>query len=631
MSSSQDIAGLKSRLKLALDGDDALEARNALRSFLQAGPGTTGVQMAANRLPDFATRVGLSTYRIALLTSFTADPLEPHLALTEFLSQRSLSLLNIPYQQWQLALADTSALDDFAPDVVIVLLHLEDVLPLLARRHLASADGLEAESDGFLGALRSSLGSYRQRFAKPIVLSTLIAARRGVERHFDRRISPSRAAHIEALNLGLSEIAADINNTYVFDYAATVADFGRVRWFDPVGHHHTHCSVSSAALPELAGELSGFLDALNGPRDKVLALDLDNTLWHGVIGEDGIDGIAQSGGWPGNAYRDFQAFAINLRASGIALAVVSKNNETDAREVFDSNPNMPIGWDDFAARKINWLSKADNLVELSQELSLGLDRFVFADDNPLEIDMTREQLPEVHSVHLDGSASHFPEAILKTGSFYAVSLTEEDRSRAESYRAQSQRGIQQRKTASLDEFLVGLNLQLELRIPRPTEFERVAQLCARTNQFNLTAIRYDVAQILELVRDDHANLMIARLSDNYGDYGLIGVIVTRDRTDVGSRDIENFLMSCRVLGRKVENAIIADAERTARSDGFSQLIGCFATTSKNAVAANFYRENGFVDRGEDGRFVRDLPRCKPLSIPKWINLNKGGVGSHDTR
>jgi len=608
-------------LRRACESAGLAEVQAALTHFLVEEPGMAAAQFAAKRLAGAAERFALPETRLALLTSFTAEPLLPSLTVAAFRTGRRMAIETVTYEQWFPALATPGSLDAFAPDLVLLLLHLEDACPLLARRHLAAGgNALDRESDHLIGALEEALDGFRARATAPVALSTFVAAERGIERHFDRRVEPSRQGGIDDLNHRIGALARAQANVYVFDYAQAVTDFGRSRWFDPLKDHHVRAPLTPAALPALAGEIASFADALFRPRKKVMAVDFDNTLWGGVVGEDGPDGIAAAGDYPGNAYGDFQAFLANLRASGIALAAVSKNNEADAREAFEGNPDMPLAWDDFAAHRVDWNDKAANLRAVAEDLSLGSDAILFADDNPLECDLVRRFAPEIAVLHLDGPPSLFPRRLVETGAFDAVALTEEDRSRAEGYGAEQHRRALAGSTDTKG-FLAALDLRLTLRPPRDGEIERVAQLFAKTNQFNLTTRRYTSAEILALREDPAVTLLVARLADRYGDYGLIGIAMTRHAGN-GVCEIDSLLMSCRVLGRGVEEAMLAEIDATARRGGLRRLVGRYLPSRRNTMVADLYPRFGFAPTEDEGVFERDLSAQPPLAFPQHTAIVK---------
>ena len=600
-------------------GDDLGLAQQAISALLHEEPGTAATEFAANQAVKLAERLVLPESRIAILSSFTIDMVEAHLRIREFLAGRCLAFTSIPYDQWYLTLKSGGELIAVNPQAVFLLLHLEDAAPLLARRHLAAAGDLADEAERLIGAIAEAIYGFRKRSAAPVVLCTFIAADRGIERYFDRRVEPSRQGAIDNLNHRLSELAREQQNVYVFDYAQSVTDFGRLNWFDRVKAHHVMAPVASRALPYLAEELSGFFGALVETRRKVLAVDLDGTFWGGIVGEDGIDGIALGGDYPGNAYHDFQAFLKNLRASGIALAVVSKNDSADAEAVFAANPGMPVQWQDFASHRVNWEDKAYNVRAVAAELNVGIDAITFADDSRFECGLMHAEAPEVRVICLDGPPSLFPEKVLSEAGIYCASLTDEDRIRADGYTAEHARRAQPSQPGKKADFLKSLGLKLLIARPRPGEIERVAQLFGKTNQFNLTTKRYTVGDVVELLDNSTAQILVAKLSDRYGDYGLIGVIVTFDKDD-GGREIDSLLLSCRALGRGVEEAVLADLEDKARSAERTRLIGRYIPTPKNGLVADFYSRLGFSADVGDGLFVRDLARTQPLPLPDHIEL-----------
>ena len=600
-------------VRMACATDDLDAAQNAVAAFLALDGGAAASAFAAREATATAERLGLPELRLSILSSFTIEPLEPYIQLREFLAGRRLVFESIAYEQWYGALRTPGRLDAANPDAILLLLHLDDVAPHLAKRHLAAAPELASESDRLVDAIGESLQAYRARSATPVLLSTFVASGRGIERSFDRGTEPSRQAMVEALNNRVAALAREMPGVYVFEYDQLVADAGRSNWFDPVKAHHIKAAVSSRALPLLAAELSRTLSALRGPRRKLVALDLDNTLWGGILGEDGPDGIAAGGDYPGNAYADFQAFLANLRATGIALAVVSKNNPEDVDEAFSAHPNMALRREDFTAWRVNWIDKAANLKSIADELNLSTDSFVFVDDNPMECDLVRTYMPEVAVVELSGPPSGFADKVLAQGGLDTLSLTDEDRRRAQSYAAEKTRAALATSVTDTSGFLAALELRLTLRPPRTGEVERMAQLFGKTNQFNLTTKRYGVSEIEALRADPAARVTVALLQDRYGDYGLIGIVVTIDQ-EANVREIDCLLISCRALGRNVEESVLADIETGARDDGRRRLIGRYRPSAKNAIVADFYPSQGFTATGREGEFERRLDTTAPLTF-----------------
>jgi len=614
-----EIKELKEKLRRLAKIGDLDQFLENLDSLLALDEGVQSVQFLSNRIREVSEKAPLTPLTAALLSSFTMETIEPAFRVSEFREGRDLNFACIPYDQWIGALTYESQLDELSPDIIFLLLHLEDVCPLLASQHLDATQGaLEEESRNLIDLIRSGINQFRSRNSAPIVLCTFVARSIGIERYCDRRSVDGRSAKIERLNRALAEIASDSKNVFVFDYAALVTDHGRRNWYDLNQHYRTHSSVSFCALPSLARDMSMFISAMVNSRKKVLAVDLDNTLWYGILGEDGYQGIRADNDWPGNAYRDFQRFLRNLRASGILLAILSKNNKEDVEEGFAQNRSMPLALGDFSAKRVDWLDKSTNLSSIAEELDLSSDAFVFMDDNPLEVELMRAMRPEVLTVHAAGSASEFPDLLIANGRLHSVVLTEEDSLRAKSYSAQEARNDERRQVGNLETFLCGLDLRLEYRPPTASEMDRVAQLCAKTNQFNLTTIRYTISALLELLESSSHSVRICRLSDKFGDYGLIGVVILNFVEETGECEIDSFLMSCRVLGRKVEDGILAAIEKEARERSCHRLVGIYQGTKKNQLVSTFYKDRGFIDVGTGGRWSRDLNSTGVLPNPDWI-------------
>ncbi len=607
-------------VRAACAADDSAEARSVIDRFLAGSSTAASIEFAARQAGEMAERIELPEFRLALVTSFTSSLLEPHLRLSTFRQGRRLVFTSIDYDQWYGALREEGELDAFGPDAVFVLQQLEDMLPGLARRHIVDMDKVGGETEGLVAGLDEALQGFRERNQAPVIVANFIAAQRQVERHFDENSAISRYGMVEALNNQLRDMVRGHRNIWILDYAGKVTDYGREHWFDPVKSDHVGVPFTQGAFMALANEISGFIEAMLSPRKKVLVLDLDNTLWGGIVGEDGPQGIAVSGGYPGNAYRNFQDFLVNLRATGIALAIASKNNESDAREAFNLNPDMPLRWDDFSAHKISWQDKPNALREIAGELNLGLDSFVFADDNLFECDMMREVLPEVTVVNLDGSPSLFPKRIVEGAHFHTITLTAEDRIRADAYAAERKRTSDRCEAGDIGSFLSRLKLELSYRNPRPDEIDRVIQLFNKTNQFNLTVRRYQHADIQKILDGEQTKLRVASLKDCYGDYGLIGLVVTRDAVDHGEREIDSLLLSCRALGRNVEDALLAEIEADARAFGCKRLVGGYMPANKNAQVKDFFTQRGFVVGKHKGSFIRDLEATEQLSYPEHIKV-----------
>ena len=362
--------------------------------------------------------------------------------------------------------------------------------------------------------------------------------------------------------------------------------------------------------------------ALPSPLDrkvrKALVTDLDNTLWGGVIGEDGMNGIRVGEEYPGAAYQALQRAMLDLYQRGIILAVCSKNNLSDAMEVFEHHPGMLLRPQHFAVLRINWNDKAQNLREIAAELNIGIDALAFLDDNPVERQWVRSQLPEVTVIDLPDDPMGYAQALRDNPVFERLSLSTEDRERARYYAEQRLRTELEQNVASLEDFYQSLQMEVEISLVTTETLARIAQLTHKTNQFNLTTRRYSEQQIAGMAADRDWRVYSLRVRDRFGDNGLVGVAITRYQERIC--EIDTFLLSCRVIGRTVETAILATIAEQARIKGSESLIGWFLPTKKNAPAKDFYSSHGFTcTLEEDGksRWEFDLTRGDILS-PSWF-------------
>jgi FkbH-like protein len=397
---------------------------------------------------------------------------------------------------------------------------------------------------------------------------------------------------------------------------------GRKTFYDMRRYYWTKQPFSEAGTVRLAEHLWAGVRALTTGPKKVLVLDLDNTLWGGVVGETGAHGIGIGESPEGEAFRAFQAHAKELTRRGIVLAVASKNNPADAREPFETNNEMLLKLDDIAAFEACWEPKGVTIARIAETLSLGLDSFVFFDDNPAEGEQVRQALPDVEVVDVPEEPSEFVRMLQSGLWFETTGLTGADRDRAGQYTVERKRRELQTAFTSLDDYLKSLEMMAEVRDIDEGELPRVEQLLAKTNQFNLTTRRHsrdDVARMLEV---PGSTGMTVRVQDKFGDYGLVAVLIGVPEGD--ALRLDTWLMSCRVIGRTVEQFCFRVLARRARRLGYASIVGEFLPTKKNALVADLYDRLGFArlpePTGESVRYRFDLDKDEP---PVTFVLAKG--------
>lgn len=422
---------------------------------------------------------------------------------------------------------------------------------------------------------------------------------------------------VRELNLRLADAFAGDARTLVLDFEALVARYGARAAVDPKMRYLAGLELGEELLPVVARSYAGYLKMLKGVARKCIVLDLDGTLWGGIVGEDGIDGIHLGEDSRGRMYWDFQRYLLSLWNRGVLLAVNSKNNSEDALGVIRSHPGMVLGERHFASLQINWEDKAKNMLRIAEELNLGVESFVFVDDNPAERLSMRQQLPHVLTVELPADPSRYVEALASLNDFEVLALTEEDRRRGALYAEERTRRELQTRVGSFEDYLRALNMTITVRAPREGELARAAQLAQKTNQFNMTTRRYTAAQLQQ-----RYPTFVLRITDAFGDHGLVGVAVVEILGDTWHLD--SLLMSCRVLGRRVEHLFMERIAAKAQAAGAKRLTGEYIPTSKNQMAADFYPACGFrvSDAGEASRASRYELNLegREFWVPDWITV-----------
>lgn len=582
---------------------------------------------------------GLRPLTVALCASFTSEPLWPHLGCA--LSDRGLFARFVApsFGQIYQALLDASGpVRAAAPDLTVVLPRAEDLCAPALRR-LATLDpqavsAARAEAHAEIERLCQALSRFTQETPGSLLCATLPPPQSTPLGVLDAS-HPASERHLRAeLNLQLFQHAQRAPRTRLFDLAAVVESVGTARAYDSRLFHLSRCPFSREAQQAIAAALCRALSPLVSPPAKVLVLDLDNTLWGGVVGEDGPAGLSISDSGLGAAFAAFQEALLCLRHQGVLLCVASKNNEADALEVLDHHPGMRLRRHHLSAWRIGWQPKSESLRALARELGLGLDAFVFIDDNPVECAEVRQQLPQVTVLQLPQDPADYVEALRALPVLDRMSLTAEDRLRPEHYAAQRARRALEMPSEreggeqgaapgpgtradpeALSAHLRDLGLRLFVRRLRAEDVPRAAQLTQKTNQFNLTTIRRTEGEMEALRRDPACAVYVAEVADRYGEYGLTALaIVTPAPGDEGAAALDTLLLSCRVLGRGVETGLLQVIARDLRRAGKLRLLGRFVPTAKNAPARDFLQAHGFVPA--PGASGQEAMRLQPIAPSK---------------
>ena len=567
--------------------------------------------------------------RLAIARGFTVELLLPYLRVECALAGVLLETHVGDFGVFRQELRDpVSPLYAFAPDIILLAVTADDLVPALTRDFLRrTPDEIVAARDAALGELADLARVCRDHSPATFLLHTLPPPVHPAAGSADRRLRPGQRETFEELNQRIARIPDEIPGVEVFDLAAHVAGVGELGWEDPRFALLARAPFAARHLPGLARAYARTFALIAGLRRKCVVLDLDNTLWGGVVGEEGWDAVRLGAEYPGAAFVAFQRALLELQQRGILLAVASKNEDADAAAVFARRREMVLRREDLAAWRVNWRDKATNICEIADELGLGLDALVFVDDDRTERAFVERMLPDVLVPDWPSEPASFVEALQAIPSLDALRITGEDRGRAELYRVEVRRQEHRRASSSVEDFLRSLELRAVISRVAPGTVARAAQLSQRTNQFNLTLRRYSESEIATLAGSPEHDVYLLSLGDRFGEVGRIAAAVVAYAGEVAR--IEALLMSCRALGRGVETCLLAHLAAAARTRGATLLEGTYTPGPRNAQVADFYRRHGFAaDPTSPNRWSLDLSESGP-ACPSWIASEVAEVESEE--
>ncbi len=525
----------------------------------------------------------------------------------------SLTIEQAEYNQVaQEAFSAESSFTGHALSVVLVAIDYRG-FPLLPTPgdHLAA----DVNIKDCLSYIKSVIESLRTKTGAQIILQNIAPPVEVLSGSYEGRLPGTLSWLIARLNIELDSLVSD--NTFILDVAGIAANVGLGNWHDPTLWNIGKLPFAQCYTPIYADYACRILAARLGKSRRCLILDLDNTLWGGVIGDDGLEGILIGNGDPtAEAHLAVQSTALALRDRGVVLAISSKNEDATARLPFKEHPDMLLRENHISVFQANWSDKASNIKAIAEMLSLGLESMVFLDDNPAERMQVRKELPEVAIPELPNDPALFARTLIAAGYFEAIAFSEEDRKRASFYQGNAERAQILMHSSDMETYLKSLGMEITFTNFDATGRARIAQLISKSNQFNLTSKRYsevDVGRFQEAT--DHFTRQI-RLKDVLGDNGMIGVIICKKYEMVW--EIDTWLMSCRVLGRRVEEATLLDVAKHAKESGATKLIGIYSPTIRNIIVKSHYHKLGFIKTsGEHDveTWELDLTQYLPPELP----------------
>ncbi len=567
----------------------------------------------------------LHKVKIAVLSNFTVEPFDAVLSVACRKEGIAAEIMVAGFNQYsQQVLDPQSRFHSFKPEIVLFLLDGETLFGDIYHfpyRHEAAERKKQVEHQ--LSAIKSLLSHIRSRLSPVVVLNTLEVPFHSVLGVLEGKLEYGLAEMMRDFNSRLFALAAQDANTYVFDLDSWAALHGKQAVHDQKLKHLARMQISTEFYPDLAHYYVRYVKALKGLARKCIAVDLDNTLWGGIAGEDGRDGIQLGEDAPGNAYVEFQKVLLAFYERGVLLAINSKNNADDAWDIITNHPNMVLRKEHFAACRINWQDKATNMRELAAELNLGLSSFVFLDDSPEERFLVRKELPEVHVPELPADPSSYAQFLKAMGEFDTLQLTEEDRSRSALYSQKRQADDLQRQFTDMAGYLKALQLHCAIQPPSEYTMPRIAQLTQKTNQFNLTTRRYSLEEIKAMAASEKFMVNSYSVSDRFGDQGIVGVTIV----EKAGREwrIDTFLLSCRVLGREIERVMAANILEQAGSAGAESVTGRYIPTQKNAMVKDFYKSISFSAAAEtEGAENWVFTIGAKVAMPECVRVTRNG-------
>ncbi|MDD5422650.1 MAG: HAD-IIIC family phosphatase [Candidatus Omnitrophota bacterium] len=505
-----------------------------------------------------------------------------------------------------------SPLYDFGPDIAVIFTNYRDVAfdvpPGSSREEIKSAVS---------SAVRdvASLWDALNRNSKCHIIQN--NADLPYHRTFGNFEGAAPWTKINVLRLFNLELAsAAVPGVTIFDLDFVSSAYGKRKWHDAEYWYHSKHAFSLDATGLVAHDLSKVIGSIKGRAKKCLVLDLDNTIWGGVIGDDGIEGIALGSGPDGEAFADFQRYLALLKRRGVILAVCSKNDEETAKEPFLKHPDMHLKLEDMVVFKANWDDKPSNIRQIASELNIGLDAIVFVDDNPAERELVRSTLPMVSVPELPPDPAGYVHALTSHSYFETVSFSDEDRARTEYYKSNVTRLGFQKQFTDLADYLKSLGMEMAVWTFDDFNLPRISQLVNKSNQFHLTTTRY-TEQELRSMRDDPKRICRSfRLRDRFGDNGLISAVILEKKTP-GEAVIDTWVMSCRVLSRSCEEFICREMITLAEEAGVKRITGKYIPTKKNRLVSGLYERLGFRTAGQEAEaFLWSLDIGRGTTLPE---------------
>jgi len=557
------------------------------------------INYSYSEIQDFLNHADLTQLpelNIFILRNIILEPIEPYIKYLGYKSGFNTKVNIGEYDNiFQEAVDGQNKLLNEETNFVLVFSKLETLSMDLSMNYVAlNSDEIKTEVNRIEEYIKNVISGIRRQ-TKAVILwhgfELPVYPALGI---LESSSSSGQLDVIKGLNNFLRSYLKSHDNAFYVDLNLCQMRLGFNQYYDHRFWHIGRAPYTRQALCEIATEDFKYIRALKGKTKKCLVLDCDNILWGGIIGEDGLAEIKLGHTYPGSAYYEFQKELLNLYNRGVLLALCSKNNEDDVWDVFRNHPYMILKEENIAASRINWQDKAANLKQIAADLNIGLDSLIFVDDSDFEVDLVRKTLPEVEVIHMpQNRLTDYRNILLSFGLFDTLTFSTEDKNRTEMYKAEAARKTLHFNAIDMKSYLKSLEMEVDINFSDEFSIPRIAQLTQKTNQFNLTTRRYSEADIKNLADSDKSDVIYLKLRDRFGDSGIVGVIILRYENNKSLFD--TFLLSCRVLGRGIEDIFLAQAIELAKKQGCDIAIGEYYKTAKNNQVREFYKKRGFEE------------------------------------
>lgn len=535
-------------------------------------------------------------YKIAILGNCSTQHLSTALKGYGYKERYNLDIFDADYNQIDAqVMDDNSELYNHAPNSVLIYMSTEKLFENFCQLELQNRNNF---AENILNQIETYWNTINSKLKTNIMQFNFVEIDDKIFGNYSNKVSNSFIYQIRKLNYLLMELVEKTKNAFLIDLSSIQNLYGRKELHDEKLYYIAKMPISTNLLPEVAKQVVDIIKALNGKIKKCVVLDLDNTLWGGVIGDDGLKSIQIGELGLGHAFSEFQMWLKELKNRGIILTVCSKNNEDIAKEPFEKHPEMVLRLEDISMFVANWQDKASNIKHIQETINIGMDSLVFIDDNPFERNLVKELIPDITVPDLPEDPAMYLSYLKSLNLFETASYSENDKDRTKQYQAEVGRATMQSSFEDFNDYLKSLQMVATAHEFNEFEIPRISQLTQRSNQFNLRTIRYTEAEIEEILRNDKYLTLSFSLKDKFGDYGLISVVIM-EKKDKETLFLDTWLMSCRVLKRGMEEFIINTIIETAKKKGFKKVVGEYIKTPKNAMVEKIYSNLGFKEVKKD--------------------------------